>query len=120
MDEQPKPLFWMGSSLRDLREMPLQVQDAFGYALHIAQIGKKHPTAKPLRGFGNAGVLEVVEDAQQGTFRAVYTANLGGSLYVLHCFQKKATRGIKTSKHDLELIQERLKQARLHSRGIFT
>jgi phage-related protein len=112
-----KTLFWLGSSKKDLKAMPDDVQDTFGYALHFAQVGKKHKKAKPLKGFGSAGVLEVIEDANGGTFRAVYTVKFGDAIYVLHCFQKKSTHGIATPKPDLDLIWERLKAAEVHAKG---
>ncbi|MBX9848240.1 MAG: type II toxin-antitoxin system RelE/ParE family toxin [Rhodocyclaceae bacterium] len=97
--------------------MPEDVQDTFGYALHLAQVGKKHEQAKPLKGFGSAGVLEVVEDDAGSTYRAVYTVRIQGAVYVLHCFQKKSTSGIATPKPDLDLIRERLKAAQAHAKG---
>ena len=93
------------------------MQSTFGYALHQAQIGKKHDQAKPLKGFGSAGVLEVVEDASRGTFRAIYTVKFGDAIYVLHCFQKKSAHGIATPKPDLDVILERLKAAESHAKG---
>jgi phage-related protein len=98
--------------------MPEQVVDVAGYALYMAQTGHKHPNAKPLKGFGSAGVLEVVEDDDGSTYRAVYTVKFSNGVYVLHCFQKKSRKGIETSKQDKELIEERLKMARLHSEGV--
>ncbi|BGI51968.1 MAG: type II toxin-antitoxin system RelE/ParE family toxin [Candidatus Hamiltonella defensa (Ceratovacuna japonica)] len=97
--------------------MPSDVQDTFGYALHQAQAGKKHPQAKSLKGFGSAGVIEVVENSVAGTFRAVYTVKFEDAVYVLHCFQKKSTQGIATPKLDMDLILERLKAATSHSKG---
>jgi phage-related protein len=87
-----------------------------GYGLYLAQTGGKHPDAKPLKGFGGAGVLEVVDDWDGDTYRAVYTVKLAGSVYVLHAFQKKATKGIATPKRDLDLIRNRLRQAEEHYR----
>lgn len=112
-----KNLFWIGSSKKDLKAMPAVVQNCFGYALHLAQAGKKHAQAKPLKGFGSAGVLEVVEDTGGGTFRAVYTVKFGNAVYVLHCFQKKSTQGITTPKPDMDVIRERLKAAEAHAKG---
>lgn len=89
--------------------MPEDVQGTFGYALHLAQSGGKHSQAKPLKGYGGAGVLEVVEDYQGGTYRAVYTVRYASAVYVLHCFQKKSVSGIATPKPDLDLIEARLK-----------
>lgn len=89
--------------------MPRDVQDTFGYALHVAQAGGKHVQAKPLKGFGGAGVLEVVEDSQSNTYRAVYTVRYTSAVYVLHCFQKKSTVGIATPKPDMDLVRARLK-----------
>ena len=97
--------------------MPEDVIDVFGFALHLAQIGKKHDQAKPLKGFGGASVLEVVEDHMGDTYRAVYTAKITEKVYVLHCFQKKSTKGIETPKHEMDLIRERLKAAHEHAKG---
>ena len=97
--------------------MPDDVQNTFGYALYQAQIGKKHEHVKPLKGFGSADILEVVEDSGGGTFRAIYTVKLGDAVYVLHCFQKKSVHGIATPKPDMDLIRERLKAAEAHARG---
>lgn len=117
MEEQQKTLFWLGSSKKDLRGLPGEIQDTFGFALHLAQEGKKHEQAKPLRGFGGASVLEVVEDFRGDTYRAVYTVKVGNAIYVLHCFQKKSMHGIETPKPDMDLIRERLKAAEAHAKG---
>ena len=109
MPTSTNPLRWVASSKKDLMAMPEEVQDTFGYALHLAQVGKKHPDAKPLKGFGSAGVLEVVEDFQGDAYRAVYTVRYAKAVYVVHCFQKKSTQGIATPKPDVELIKSRLK-----------
>ena len=106
-----KSLCWLGNSLKNLKEMPEDVQDGFGYALYLAQVGEKNRAAKPLKGFTGAGVLEVVEDCQGNTYRAVYTVRFSDSVYVLHVFQKKSKSGIATSKQDIDLIESRLKQA---------
>ena len=112
-----KPAYWVGSSLKDLRACPAEVQDVVGYALFLAQEGKQqHPAAKPLKGALH-GLVEVVADHASGTYRAVYTAKLANAVYVLHVFQKKATRGIATPKHELELIKARLRWAQRHARG---
>lgn len=116
-EDDIKPLYWVASSKKDLSAMPNDVQDVFGYALHQAQIGSKHSQAKPLKGFGSAGVLEVVEDDQGDTYRAVYTVKFQGAIYVLHCFQKKSSSGIATPKPDLDKIRERLKAVEQHLRG---
>ena len=110
-DEELKPLVWVGSSLDDLKEFPDEVRRVFGFALHLAQQGEKHPDAKPLGGFGGAGVLEVVEAFDGNAFRAVYTVRLAGVVYALHAFQKKSTKGIKTSRADLEKVKARLNLA---------
>lgn len=82
-----------------------------GYALYQAQVGLKAPTAKSLRGFGGAGVLEIVEDHQTDTYRAVYTVKFSELVYVLHAFQKKSKKGIATPKPDMDLIKKRLRVA---------
>ncbi len=91
--------------------MPEDVQDTFGHALYLAQTGEKHRAAKPLKGFSGAGVLEVVEDCEGNTYRAVYTVRFGEVVYVLHVFQKKSKSGITTPKQEIDLIESRLKQA---------
>ena len=106
-----KPLVWVGSSKRDFTGFPDPVQDVFGYALYLAQSGGKH-WAKPLKGFGGAGVLEVVEDHDGDTYRTVYTVRFDTAVYVLHAFQKKSTRGIATPRHEMEMIEDRLRWAR--------
>ena len=106
-----KPLKWIASAKRDLDAMPDDVKDVFGHAIDLAQAGGKHPDAKALSGFGSAGVLEVVEDHQGDTYRAVYTVRFTAWVYVLHCFQKKSKSGIKTPQPDLDLIKARLKAA---------
>lgn len=106
-----KPLVWIGSSLKDLREFPDEVKDEMGFALFEAQCGLKPTAAKPLKGFGGAGVLEAVSDYQSDTYRAVYTVRLEERVYVLHAFQKKSKKGIATQKSDIELIKRRLRQA---------
>ena len=92
----PKQLEWIGSSKKDLKALPEEVIDVFGYALHLAQTGGRHAQAKPLQGFGSAGVLEVVEDWRGNTYRAVYTVRFEQRVYVLHVFQKKSKSGIAT------------------------
>src|SRR5690348_14691994 len=106
-----KPVVWVGSSRSDLASFPEDVKDAIGYALYIAQRGGKHPDAKPLKGFGGAGVLEIVEDHAGDTYRAVYTVSFVSRIYVLHAFQKKSKTGKSTFKRDVELIRSRLKRA---------
>jgi len=91
--------------------LPEEVIDTFGYALYLAQTGKKHEQAKPLHGFGSAGLLEIVEDWRGNAYRAVYTVRFAAAVFVLHVFQKKAKSGIATPKQDMELIKERLKAA---------
>ncbi len=104
----------MGSSRKDLKTFPEEVQDQMGYALRDAQFGGTRINAKVLKSFGGAGVLEVVEDYDGRTFRAVYTVRFDGAVYVLHAFQKKSKRGIATPKTDRELIRARLKAAEQH------
>ena len=107
---------WVGSSLDDLRALSEVVQHEIGYALYFAQIGDKHPKAKPLKGHAGAGVLESVEDHDGDTYRAVYTVRFRAAVYVLHVFQKKAKRGIATPAKELALIQRRLALAEARHR----
>ena len=109
-----KPLIWMGSSRKEIREFPDRIKGELGYGLDLAQAGSKHDRAKPLKGFKGAGVLELVEDFDGDTYRAVYTVKFAEVVYVLHVFQKKSKSGIATPKSDLELIESRLKLAQTH------
>jgi phage-related protein len=105
-----KPLFWVGSAKKDYLNFPRPVQGDMGYALSVAQLGGKHPSAKPWKGEG-PGVFEIVEDHRGDAYRAVYTVRFEGAVYVLHAFQKKSKTGIKTPKADVELITSRMKLA---------
>jgi phage-related protein len=117
----PKPLVWIASSRDDLREFPGEVRAKIGYALFVAQCGLKHESAKPLKGYGGAGVLEVVEQFSGNAYRAVYTVRLAGRVYVLHAFQKKSKRGAATPQAELDLVGSRLKRVQvLHARWLAT
>ncbi|MEO8409190.1 MAG: type II toxin-antitoxin system RelE/ParE family toxin [Propionivibrio sp.] len=111
MTNKEKPLEWIASSYKDLMALPPDVRRRFGYALSLAQMGDQDDAAKVLKGFGGAGVLEVVEDDTGGTYRAVYTVKYAEAVFVLHCFQKKSKRGIATPKSDIDIIRVRLKVA---------
>lgn len=111
-EPSPKPVRWVGSSRNDLRALPEEVRNRVGGALWEAQLGRKAPYAKPLKGFGGAGVLEVVDDFDGDTYRAVYTVRFAGVVYVLHAFQKKSKRGIATPRQEMALITQRLQRAR--------
>ena len=105
-----KPLDWVGSSKRDFLGFPEPVKDEMGNALGLAQFGGKHPSAKPWKGRG-PGVLELVDDHHGNTYRAVYTVRFRDVVYVLHAFQKKSPKGIKTARVDVDLVERRLKTA---------
>jgi phage-related protein len=107
-----KPLVFVGSSREDLRDVPKEVRTVMGAALHAAQLGGRHDHAKPLKGFGGASVLEVVEDSDGDTYRAIYTVRLKDVVYVLHVFQKKSRRGSQTPRHEMDLVRSRLELAR--------
>ena len=106
----------MGGSKKDLGALPSSVIDVFGYALYLAQTGGRHEQTEILRGFGDASVLEVTESTSRSTYRAVYTVRFSDAVYVLHVFQKKSKSGIATPKPDMDLIEDRLKQAAAWSR----
>jgi phage-related protein len=111
MTDKEKPLEWIASSYKDLMALPPDVRRRFGYALSLAQMGDQDDAAKVLKGFGGAGVLEVIEDDAGGTYRAVYTVKFAEAVFVLHCFQKKSKSGIATPKVDMDIIRARLKVA---------
>ena len=111
MLETKKPLFWIGSSYKDLLALPVEVKRGFGYALSLTQSGFRHPATKILQGFGGTGVIEILERDEGGVYRAVYTVKYERMVFVLHCFQKKSKKGIATPKEDMDLIWARLKIA---------
>jgi phage-related protein len=116
---QVKRLVWVRSSKEDLKGFPKAAQSHIGFALKVAQFGEKHPDAKPMRGFGGANVVEVIENHEGDTYRAVYTVRFAEAIYVLHCFQKKSGRGNATDRRDIDLIKERLGRAEeLHRQRI--
>ena len=106
-----KPVIWVGSSRKALREFPEPVRDHVGYALYVAQKGGKHRDTKALSGFGGAGVVEIIKDFRGDTFRAVYTVRYAEAVYVLHAFQKKSKTGRETPRLDMDLIKQRLREA---------
>ena len=108
----------MGSSKKDLLALPETVVHVFGYALYLAQSGRKDDQAKPMKGFGSAGVLEIVEDWEGNTYRAIYTVRFVERVFVLHVFQKKSKRGVATPKRELDLIHERWKAAEQRAREL--
>jgi phage-related protein len=105
-----KPLFWIGSALKEVARFPPEVQRSIGFALSAAQYGGKHPSTKPWKGEG-PGVLEIVKDHDGDTYRAIYTVRFARAIYVLHIFQKKSPRGIETRQSDIHLVRERLRMA---------
>jgi phage-related protein len=112
MPDAPRRLFWLGDSRRRVSRFPEDAQDEVGHALYVAECGSKHVSAKPLAGYGGATVLEIVEDSADGnTYRLVYTVKFRRAIFVLHAFEKKSKRGIKTPKPDADLIAKRLREA---------
>lgn len=111
MGDKLKTLAWIASSQKDLKSFPEGARREVGYALYLAQTGDKHDAAKALKGFGGAGVLEVVDGYDGDTFRAVYTVKFEDFIFVLHAFQKKSKKGAATPKKDVELIKHRLQTA---------
>lgn len=103
-----RPLVWEGSSKKDFKEFPTEVQKDLGVALFVVQIGGTPPCAKPWKGLGS-GVFELIDDHFGDTYRAVYTVKIGDSVHVLHAFQKKSKSGISTPREDISLVRSRLK-----------
>jgi phage-related protein len=110
MAQPLRPLLWVASSKRDFQEFPAQVQDDFGFELFLAQTGQRPPSAKLLKGLGS-GMVELVDDFDSDTYRAVYTVRFVDTVYVLHAFKKKSKQGIKTPQQDIDLVKRRLRDA---------
>ena len=117
VDPKPKPVEWVGSSRRDLKGFPREVQRDIGQALFAAQCGEEYPSVKALKGFGGRSVLEIVAPFDSDAYRAVYTVRFADVVYVLHAFQKKSTKGIATPPRDIDSIRRRLADAERHHKG---
>ena len=113
----PKNVQWIGDSKERLQAFPEPVRKDIGHALYRVQIGETPPSAKPMVGI-ESGVFEIVDIYSTDTYRAVYTVKIGQSLYVLHCFQKKSMRGIRTHKKEIDLIKRRLARAKEMESGL--
>ncbi len=119
MDKRPKekPVDWIGSSLKDLKSFPDEVQQTFGFELYQVQTGDMPSSAKPLRGNNLSGVYELRENYDGNTYRAVYIAKLRDKIYVLHCFQKKSKTGVATPQKNIDVIKKSLQMAIEDSKG---
>ena len=105
-----RPLVWMGDSRKNIRAFPQEVRASVGYALQLVQAGETPLDAKPFKKVGS-GVYKIVKRYDTDTYRAVYAVKIGDSIYVLHAFQKKSKKGIKTPQTDVDLIKQRYKDA---------
>jgi phage-related protein len=117
MEDILKPLVWVGASRKDFSAFPDEAKSEMGYALFQAQQGFRHRKAKPLSGFGGAGVVEIVSDFRGDAFRTVYTVRFASSVYVLHAFQKKSKTGIATPHSEINLVRQRLREAEQLEQG---
>lgn len=106
-----KTLVWVGSSLDDLKKLPIHIQREIGFSLHQIQEGKTPVNVKMMKGLG-AGIYEIISNFNKGTYRAVYAAKLDNQIYVLHVFQKKSKQGIETPKQEISLIKSRFTLAK--------
>jgi phage-related protein len=111
MDAKQKEAAWLGSSKEVLRSFPKPVRRKLGHAVWEAQLGRFPHGVKPLHGFGGASVVEILADHDGNAYRAVYTVRFADFVYVLHVFQKKSKKGVKTPANVVELIRKRLKIA---------
>ncbi len=109
-----KDLFFVGSTRKDSKNLPEEVKSVVGHALYLAQNGELSPKSKILKGFGGGSVLEIVENFNKDTYRAVYTVKFKFAVYLLHVFKKKSKQSIATPKKDLELLRARLSRAEQH------
>ena len=105
-----RPLIWVGDSLCQVQGFPKDVQKTVGDELQLIQFGGMPTHAKPFKGVGS-GVFELVTRFATDTYRTVFAVQIGRRVYILHAFQKKSTRGMATSKRDVELIKRRYRDA---------
>jgi phage-related protein len=110
LDQDIRLVAWLGDSRRQVRSFPPEVRKSIGAALYDAQKGEKAPTVKPFKGVGS-GVFEIALRFDKDAYRAVYAVQVGRRIYVLHAFQKKSKHSIKTPRQDVEIIDQRYRQA---------
>ncbi len=110
-------VIWVGTSRDDVKGFPEDARDEIGYALWVAETGGRHSSTKPLQGFSGAGVIEIIADDQDGTYRVVYTVKLADAIYVLHAFQKKSTKGSSVPERHKRLMLQRPWEAEMISAG---
>jgi phage-related protein len=111
MVRDTRPISWIKGARRDFEAFPDKVQLAAARALTLVAEGQHPDTAKPLKGFGS-GVFELVLRHRGDAFRVVYAVQLASDVWVIHAFQKKSTRGIRTARYDVEVVEQRLKNLR--------
>jgi phage-related protein len=104
-----KPVSWIKAALKDFQEFPEGAKSILPGALTIAAEGGKADITKPLHGFGS-GVLEIALAYRGDAFRVVNAVQVADEIWVIHAFQKKSTQGIKTPKHEIDLVRDRLKR----------
>jgi phage-related protein len=109
-DPRVKSVVWVGDSLKQVKAFPVEVRRDIGSSLFDVQKGSTPDNAKPFKGVGG-GVFEIVTRFDTDTYRTVYAVQIGERVYVLHAFQKKSPRGIKTAQKDIDLIKGRYKMA---------
>ncbi len=109
MTRKTRPISWIKAARKEFERFPLGAQSVCLAALTIAAEGGKADIAKPLSGFGS-GILEIALPWRGDAFRIVYAIQIGDEIWVLHAFQKKLTKGIKTPQREIELIKSRLKK----------
>jgi phage-related protein len=111
MTRSTRPISWIKAALREFEKFPDEVATTCLTALTIAAEGGKADIAKPMQGLGS-GVFEIALPFRGNAFRVVYAVQLGEDLWVVHAFQKKSTLGVRTPKHEVDLIKDRLKKLR--------
>ena len=106
-----RPIRWMGNSKKNLLKFPPEVMKIIGDELQFIQFGGMPKDAKPFKGVGS-GVFEIAVRYDKDAYRTVLAVQLGKYIYILHVFQKKSKKGISTPKEDIDLIKQRLKEAK--------
>lgn len=109
MIRKTRPISWIKAARKDFEAFPTQVKTDALHSLTIAAEGSMSDNVKPLKGF-DSGVMEIVLKHRGDAFRVVYAVQIGSDIWVIHAFQKKSTQGIKTPKHEIDLVHDRLKR----------
>jgi phage-related protein len=108
MSRTTREIAWIKAARKEFGKFPVPAQRIIARALTVAAEGGKADIAKPMKGLGS-GIFEIALPYRSDAYRAIYAVQIDEAIWVVHAFQKKATKGIKTPQKDIDLIKARIK-----------